>query len=167
MDKPGRNDGEECDADDGAVLGMVANDATPLQASDLQVGTQLGDWRRSADFPSWNRYAAVNYEFIDIHMDDEAGRRAGFDAAIGMGNLTLAYLHNAIENWFGPRGDLRSFRVRFIGPVVRGRQISVQGRVVRLDGEEEVTVDLDLEAVDDLGNQLATGSAQLVVHKEP
>jgi acyl dehydratase len=124
---------------------------------------QLSGWSREADFPAWNRYAAVNYEFIDIHMDDEAGRRAGFEAAIGMGNLTLAYLHNAIQRWFGDSSDLRSFRVRFIGPVVRGRTISVSGRVVGLDDQEHLGVDLELQAVDNLGNQVAEGGARVVL----
>ena len=32
-------------------------------------------------------------EFVPIHMDDDAGRRAGNPGAFGMGNLQIAYLH--------------------------------------------------------------------------
>jgi len=59
------------------------------------------DWLRQLD-----RYAAVNDEFVPIHMDDEAGRAAGMDGAFGMGNLQWAYLHNVVRDWLGdPRPE--------------------------------------------------------------
>ena len=44
----------------------------------LGVGDEIPTFTRKTGLDIWNRYAAVNDEFIPIHMDDEAGR----DAAI-------------------------------------------------------------------------------------
>ena len=58
---------------------------------DVQPGDKLPAWSRRTSFAEWNRYAAVNEEFVPFHMDDEAGRRAGNEqGAFGMGNLRYA-----------------------------------------------------------------------------
>ena len=46
--------------------------STPRTA---QVGDEIPTFERFADFPAWNRYAAVNDEFVPIHMDDDARLR--------------------------------------------------------------------------------------------
>ena len=43
---------------------------------DLNVGDAMPTWSRQTSFMEWNRYAAVNDEFVPFHMDDEAGRAA-------------------------------------------------------------------------------------------
>ena len=60
----------------------------------VTVGTELPPFVRTTGFHNWNRYAAVNDEFVPIHMDDEAGRAQGFAGAFGMGNLMWSYLHS-------------------------------------------------------------------------
>src|SRR4051794_4165056 len=63
---------------------------------DVTIGDELPAWSRKTDFMNWNRYAAVNDEFVYIHMDDEAGRSAlNEQGAFGMGNLRYAYIVNA------------------------------------------------------------------------
>ena len=62
--------------------------AYKLYFEDVNVGDTLPGWSRQTDFMSWNRYAAVNDEFVYMHMDDEAGRKAlNEQGAFGMGNL--------------------------------------------------------------------------------
>ena len=57
---------------------------------------------------NWNRYAAVNDEFVYIHMDDDAGRAAlNEQGAFGMGNLRYAYLVNALQDWIGDEATIR------------------------------------------------------------
>ena len=52
---------------------------------DVDVGDEMPDWSRKTHFMEWNRYAAVNDEFVPFHMDDEAGHRAGNEqGAFGM-----------------------------------------------------------------------------------
>ena len=73
-------------------------------AMDVTVGQELTPFAREAGFPAWNRYAAVNDEFIPIHMDDTAGKEAGYSGAFGMGNLQWAYLHNLIREFLAGTG---------------------------------------------------------------
>jgi acyl dehydratase len=61
----------------------------------------------------WNRFAAVNDEFIPMHMDDEAGRASGQAGAFGMGNLRWSYLLNALRDWAGDEADVRELSVQF------------------------------------------------------
>ena len=41
---------------------------------DVEIGQEVPAFSRETDFMNWNRYAAVNEEFVYVHMDDEAGR---------------------------------------------------------------------------------------------
>ena len=81
---------------------------------DVQVGDELPEWSRKTDFMNWNRYAAVNDEFVYIHMDDEAGR-AGLNeqGAFGMGNLRYAYIVNALQAWIGDEAEVREIGCQF------------------------------------------------------
>ena len=74
----------------------------------LQVGEEIPAIVRQTGFDNWNRYAAVNEEFVPIHMDDEAGQAAGYATAFGMGNLQWSYLHNVVREWIGERGEDRA-----------------------------------------------------------
>ena len=44
-----------------------------LYFEDVAIGDQLTEWTRTTGFMEWNRYAAVNDEFVPFHMEDEAG----------------------------------------------------------------------------------------------
>ena len=75
---------------------------------DIEVGAEMPAWSRKTGFMNWNRYAAVNDEFVPFHMDDEAGRLAKNEqGAFGMGNLRYAYMVNAIRDWVGDEVDIR------------------------------------------------------------
>ena len=72
---------------------------------DVEVGDEMPAWSRTTNFMHWNRYAAVNDEFVPFHMDDEDGRKAGnAQGAFGMGNLRYAYLVNALHRLDRRRG---------------------------------------------------------------
>ena len=71
------------------------SEALPV-AQPIVPGDEIKPFVRTTDFPEWNRYAAVNDEFIDVHMSADAARAAGQPDVFGMGNLRIAYAHNAI-----------------------------------------------------------------------
>lgn len=128
---------------------------------DVQVGIEIPVWVREAGFHAWNRYAAVNYEFVPIHMDDEAGQASGYPGAFGMGNLQLAWLHCMLREWVEPE-DGRILRVAcdFRAPSLKGHTITGHGLViaVRDEGDERL-VDLDVWTETEEGTRLAPGSA--------
>lgn len=80
---------------------------------DVELGQEVPAFVRETDFMNWNRYAAVNEEFVYIHMDDEAGKAAGQGAAFGMGNLRWAYVLNALRAWIGDEAEVRELSLQF------------------------------------------------------
>ena len=126
----------------------------------LRVGAEIPVFVRATGPANWNRYAAVNDEFVAIHMDDEAGRGAGAAGAFGMGNLQWAYMHNMLRDWAGESGRIAAASCQFRGLNLKDQTVSAHGRVtaVRTDGGE-TTVDLDLWTEVEDGPTLAKGAA--------
>ena len=130
---------------------------------DAAVGDPVPPFSRTTDLATLNRYAAVNYEFVPIHMDDEEGRKAGYPRAFGMGNLSTAYLLNALREWIGEEGTIRSLSVQFRRANLRDTTIRATGRVTAIRDERgERVIDLEVWTEDDEG-RLAPGSATVSV----
>jgi acyl dehydratase len=137
----------------------------PLAAA---VGDPLGSFERVTDLGTWNRYAAVNDEFVPIHMDDDAGRAAGYDGAIGMGNLQWAYVHNLLRAWAGDGGRIRSVSFELRRPNVKGQRVIAEGEVVeRVEGDGEVVVSVKVWTRSDTGDQLGRGTAVVSLPSPP
>lgn len=129
-------------------------------ARNAAVGDELPTFVRETGFANWNRYAAINDEFVPIHMDDDAGRAAGYPTAFGMGNLQWAYLHNMIRDWLGGDGRIVRIGCQFRSPNTKGMTVTANGKVTAVDdvdGERVVT--LDIWTQDQDGNKLAPGTA--------
>jgi hypothetical protein len=133
------------------------------------VGDTFPPFTRDSGFAYWNRYAAVNDEFIPIHMEDDAGRSAGYPTAFGMGNLTWAYLHVALHRWFGEEARVAAAGVQFRSAVTRGKRVVISGQVTGVrpaPGDDACDeVDLALRAEDQDGTLLAPGTATVVVRR--
>lgn len=129
-----------------------------------KVGDELPAFERLAGFHAWNRFAAVNEEFIPIHMDDRAGEAAGHTGAIGMGNLQFAYLHALLREWIGDGGRILSVAARFRAPSLRGLRTLVRGRVATVREQAgETIVDLDVWTETENGDLLASGTATVAL----
>jgi acyl dehydratase len=129
---------------------------------DINVGDELQVFVRQPGFHHWNRYAAVNDEFVPIHMDDEAGRAAGYPSAFGQGNLQWAYLHNVVRTLTGDDGKIERITCSFRGANVKGQTVTARGRVtgVSEDGGRRV-VDLEVWTENEAGERLAPGTARV------
>ncbi|OBY29353.1 hypothetical protein ACT18_23510 [Mycolicibacter kumamotonensis] len=129
------------------------------------VGTEIPAFQRVTGPANWNRDAAVNDEFVAIHMEDEAGRAAGAPGAFGMGNLQWAYLHNMLRDWVGEEsGRIAAASCQFRGLNLKDEIVSAHGRVagVRADGGK-LLVDLDLWTQVQDGRILAKGTATVAL----
>ena len=142
---------------------MAQTVATTL--GDVAPGLELPPLQRQPGLHHWNRYAAVNDEFVDIHMDDGAGQAAGYRSAFGMGNLQWAYLHNLLESWLGEHGRVVALSCQFRGPNVRGQTVTAHGRVCAVEPQPdgEVRVELAVWTDDQEGRQLAPGEATVII----
>ncbi len=135
-----------------------------IDGSSLVPGYRLPEHVRTAGFHNWNRYAAVNGEFVDIHMDDTAGQAAGYPGAIGMGNLTIAWFHALLESWLGPGGRLVAFSGQFRSPALKGDTVTCSATVTEVvESDEGLRVSLALAAVNQRDEQLMPGTAVVVV----
>jgi acyl dehydratase len=136
-----------------------------MTTTEVAVGDELPVFERTTGFANWNRYAAVNDEFVPIHMDDEAGRRAGYPTAFGMGNLQWAYLHNIVRDWLAGRGKIVRLSCQFRAANTKGMVVTARGTVTGVrdtaDGRE---VDLDVWTEDQEGKKLAPGKATVLLH---
>jgi acyl dehydratase len=132
---------------------------------DLKVGDEMPVWSRQTDFMHWNRYAAVNDEFVPFHMDDEAGRKAGNAAgAFGMGNLRYAYLANALRDWIGDEAEIREIGCQYRAINQKYDTLSVVGKVVEkavVDGENQVR--LETNVMNQNGEATCPGHAVVVL----
>jgi len=130
----------------------------------VNVGDEIPTFERMSGFHAWNRFAAVNDEFVPIHMDDEAGRQAGYPGAFGMGNLQFSYLNAVLRNWIGDDGRIVSVSCQFRAPNLRGLRTIARGRVtaVKQEGSETI-VDLDVWTETEQGTVLAPGRATVAL----
>ena len=122
--------------------------AINIKFEDVRIGDTIPAWSRKTDFMNWNRYAAVNDEFIPIHMDDEAGRAAANEkGAFGMGNLRFAYILNALREWAGDEAEIRELECQFRAINQKNDVLTVTGTVTdkRIeDGENRVYMKVDV-----------------------
>ncbi len=132
---------------------------------DVKIGDTIPAWSRKTDFMSWNRYAAVNDEFVYIHMDDEAGRAAlNEQGAFGMGNLRYAYIINSLHDWIGEGATIREVGCQFRAINQKNDVLTVTGTVTDKKVEAgENRVYLDLNVVNQKGEATCPGTAIVVL----
>ena len=137
------------------------NEGPARSFAEIAPGDRLPPFVAPRGIEAWNRFAAVNDEFVAVHMDDDAGRRAGNAAgAFGMGNLRLSYIANLLRGWAGDDAEIRELRVEYRSRHQKDHVLTATGTVTTLvvvDGEGLVTVDVDVVTED--GRSTAPGSA--------
>jgi acyl dehydratase len=131
----------------------------------VEVGQELPPFVRETGFPVWNRFAAVNDEFVPIHMDDEAGKAAGMPGAFGMGNLQWAYLHNVVRDWLGDDGTILTMQCQFRAVNNKDQTVTARGKVAAVREEADgIHVDIDVWTEDQNGSQLAPGRCSVLLN---
>ena len=131
----------------------------------IQAGDTIPPFVRTTHFAEWNRYAAVNDEFIPIHIDDDAGRAAGNElGAFGMGNLRLAYLVNMLRARIGDDGEIRSLTAKYRSMNQKGDELRCVGEIT---GKEIVDgralVHLRVDVIDQNGASTTPGTATVAL----
>ena len=135
-----------------------------LYFEDIEVGAEVPAFERETDFMNWNRYAAVNDEFVYLHMDDSVAKAAGQGEAFGMGNLRWAYVMNALQGWIGDEAEVRDLSMQFRAINQKHDHLTTQAVVTEKkleDGEHRVY--LDVNVVNQDGVQGAPGKAIVVL----
>jgi hypothetical protein len=107
---------------------------------------------------NWNRFAAVQDEFVGIHMDNSEARAQGLPDAIGMGNLQHSYFHNVLREWIGPGGRILTVSIQHRRYNLKDDVLTTRGRITAIDGD---TVSLDLWVENKEGRSISTGQASV------
>lgn len=110
----------------------------------------------------FRQYAEVSGDFNPIHLDEDYARRLGLKGVIAHGMLTMAQLGAMLTDWVGQEGQLTRFEVRFEGMVYGGQEITFSG-VIR--EKEEATLVCDLQAVNEEGERVLSGWAQVALRQ--
>ena len=132
--------------------------------TDINAGDAIEPWSRQTEFMNWNRFAAVNDEFVPFHMDDDAGRAAKNEqGAFGMGNLRYTYIANALRDWAGDEVIIREIGVQFRAINQKHDILTVTGKVTSKDVEDgEQRLRMDIDVVNQNGESTCPGHAILV-----
>ncbi len=132
---------------------------------DVEVGYELPKWSRKTDLMNWNRYAAVNDEFVYIHMDDEAGRAAlNEQGAFGMGNIRMAYLHNMLRDWAGDEAWIKRVGLQYRAINNKNDILTCVATVKEKKVENgEHLVFMEVDVINQNGLSSAPGSAIVVL----
>ncbi len=128
---------------------------------DVSVGDEIPGFKRRTDLMNWNRYAAINDEFIPIHMDDAAGRQGQNEqGAFGMGNLRTAYIHNMLRNWAGDEAEIREVGLQFRAINQKNDLLTTTGKIVEkiVEGNDHL-VRIETNVVNQDGAGTAPGHA--------
>jgi len=138
--------------------------ANNVYFEDVEVGQEIPAFERKTDTMHWNRYAAINEEFVYVHMDDEAGKAAGQGQAFGMGNLRWAYVLNALRGWIGDEAEVRELSMQFRAINHKNDVLTTQGIVTEKSTENgENLVRLDINVINQKGDKTAPGHAVVVL----
>ncbi|MFT3722125.1 MAG: MaoC/PaaZ C-terminal domain-containing protein [Hyphomonadaceae bacterium] len=136
-----------------------------LFSETVAVGTELPAWSRTTNFMHWNRFAAVNDEFMPFHMDDEDGRAAGNPhGAFGMGNLRFSYMLNALHDWIGDEATIHELSCRYRIMNQKGDTLTVVGKVIdKVISGELAHIRLAIDVVNQKGESTCPGHAIVVL----
>lgn len=134
--------------------------AVKLWWEDVREGQETPPFVRVTDLMNWNRYAAVNDEFIYFHMDDEAAKAAKQPGVFGMGNLRWTYVHHMLRDWIGDSGDIVEVELRYTGLNLKNDTLTAKGKVTgkRVENGEHL-VDLEVWVENQRGENTAPGKA--------
>ena len=99
----------------------------------MNVGDRIPDLQRRIDLQTLVRYAGASGDFNPIHYDDKYAKTAGLDTVIGHGMLGMALVSEAVTDWIGDSGLVKSISARFTGSYHLGDVLTVSGEVVDAD----------------------------------
>lgn len=127
---------------------------------DVTEGQEVPPFQRTTDLMHWNRFAAVNDEFVYLHMDDEFARRRGEKGVLAMGHLRFSYLHNMLRAWIGDKGRIKRVACQYRGIQYKDETITCRGKVTKKYGRDgQNLVDLDLRVENQNGDIISPGTA--------
>ncbi len=108
------------------------------------------------------RYAGASGDFNPLHTDDDVAKKAGFKGVIAQGPLIMGFVGQAICRW-APKGDLKRFKVRFMGMTFPGDVITVNATITeKTETQGHLRILCDTAAVDQNGVIKLSGQFEII-----
>jgi acyl dehydratase len=104
-------------------------------------------------------YCGGSGDHNPIHVDTDFAKRAGMKDVFAHGMLSMAFMGRLVTS-VAPQSRIKSFSVRFIAITWVADEITVTGRVARVD-REECNLTLELACVNQRGETTLKGQAVL------
>ena len=135
--------------------------AEQLYWEDVEEGQEVPPFSRKVTYMELNRFAGANDEYVLIHMDsDYAKNVAKLPDVIVMGNLKLAYIANALEEWAGEDGWIQKLAVEYRKMDVVHSTLTARGKVAKKYQEDAKNlVDLEVWVENEQGEVTTPGRA--------
>ena len=136
----------------------------------LVTGAALPDRLHTLSAVTMTAYAGATWDWLQIHIDRQAAREAGFSDAIVDGQLLGALLAAHAQDGVGPGSRVRELAFRHTAPVYRNETVRITGTCVAVQPQGSVTVRQDVEVVDPtthLIHRVAVRSASTTVQAPP
>jgi 3-hydroxybutyryl-CoA dehydratase len=128
--------------------------APTLQSGDAPVARRIGP----VTITDIVRFAGAGGDFNPLHHDEAAGRAAGFDSVIAMGQFTAGLVAGLLTDWVGIE-NVRELEVRFKAPVKVGDVVELSARITEItDGIAAIELTAEVD-----GAAVLTGSARSAV----
>lgn len=138
---------------------------TLVNLNDLREGSDLPRLIKDIKQERVNQYAEASGDFNPIHLNEEFARNTPARGRIAHGMLILAYASEMMtaafdRNWL--RGG--KLNVRFKIPARPGDTITISGKVVKLEKNEENTlIYCDILCANQNGETVITGDATITI----
>jgi 3-hydroxybutyryl-CoA dehydratase len=134
-----------------------------LRLTQLQAGTELPERHKRIAQENIKLYAEASRDFNPIHIDEGFARRTPAGGTIAHGMLILAYLSQAMTDFFGKHwlsgGKLS---IRFKAPARPGDLIKICGKVSKVEkAADHYSVFCDVLCQNQRGEAVITGEARV------
>jgi len=138
---------------------------SPGQLAELSEGMNLPEVKRVVTQQNINLYAEASHDFNPIHIDEAFAKKTALGGTIAHGMLILAYVSQMMSAAFGQNWLVGGkLNVRFKTPVRPGDNITVSGRIAKLDRSRRQTlVNCAILCRNQKGETVITGEAKVEI----
>ncbi len=134
---------------------------TRFDLTKIQIGFNLPEMKKKILQEEINLYAEASRDFNPIHINEEFAKSTPLGGTIAHGMLILAYVSQMMTNFFGKDWLVGGrLNVRFKAPARPGDIITVQGKIEKIQNEEEqAIINCDVLCSNQNGETVITGEA--------
>lgn len=127
---------------------------------DVQEGQDIPTITKNPSTQQLVQWAAASGDFYQIHYDPDFAKGTGLEGIIVHGALKNAFLGQAVWEFAGREGKVRSYACSYRGMDLPGKELKIRGAVKRKyqEGQENL-VELEVWVENADGQKTTPGSA--------